>query len=198
MRLLLETCSCTLPIHANFPGDFPIVQYANDILIIMQGDANQLLVLKSLLRSFVDSSGLHVNYEKSFLVPINMDDDKAQHLANTLGCKVGTMPFTYLGLPLGTTKPIVSNFLPILTRVEKRLIVLNKLLTYSRRLLMVNSVVSALPTFYMCTLKVPATILKQIDKYNAWTLAWRWHSQERRMFGVLEEGMQTKRTRILV
>lgn len=30
---------------------------------------------------------------------------------------------------------------------------------------MVNSVLSALPTFYICTLKLPASIIKQIDKY---------------------------------
>lgn len=31
---------------------------------------------------------------------------------------------------------------------------------------MVNSVLSALPTFYLCTLKLPATIIEQIDKYQ--------------------------------
>jgi hypothetical protein len=28
-------------------------------------------------------------------------------LAKTLGCSIGSMPFTYFGLPLGTTKPKV-------------------------------------------------------------------------------------------
>lgn len=100
------------------------------------------------------------------MVPINMETDRANHLARTFGCQLGSMPFTYLGLPLGTTKPTVTNFLPILTRIEKRLMGLNKLLTYSGRLLMVNSVISALPTFYMCTLKIPASIIEQVDKYR--------------------------------
>jgi hypothetical protein len=37
---------------------------------------------------------------------------------------------------------------------------------------MVNSVLSALPTFYMCTLKLPPSIVKQIDKYRKHCL-WR-------------------------
>lgn len=132
----------------------------------MPGDAVQLLTLKGLLRTFADSTGLKVNYEKSFLVPLNMDENRANHLAATMGCKVGSMPFTYLGLPLGTTKPTVDEFMPILTRIERRLMGLNKLLSYSGRLLMVNSVLSSLPTFYMCTLKLPASIIDQIDKYR--------------------------------
>lgn len=43
---------------------------------------------------------------------------------------------------------------------------MSKLLTYSSRLLMVNSVLSTLPTFYMCTLKIPTIIIEQIDKYR--------------------------------
>lgn len=73
------------PISDDFPRDFPIVKYADDTLIILPGEAKQLVVLKSLLRSFADSTELHVNYDKSFLVPINMDDDRATHLVRTLG-----------------------------------------------------------------------------------------------------------------
>lgn len=154
------------PISNNFAGDYPIVQYADDTLIIVLGDAAQLLLLKGLLRTFTDVTGLQVNFDKSFLVPMNMDDNRAAHLAATQECKVGEMPFTYLGLPLGTTKTTVDEFMPILTRIEKRLMGINKLLNYSARLLMVNSVLTALPTFYMCTLHISAAIIEQIDKYR--------------------------------
>jgi hypothetical protein len=33
-------------------------------------------------------------------------------------------------------------------------------------LVLVNSVFSALPTFFMCTLKIPKTIIKQIDIFR--------------------------------
>jgi hypothetical protein len=121
--------------------------------------------LKGLLQSFSDSIGLKINFQKSFLVPINTDVEKALHLANTIGCRVGTMPFTYLGLPLGTTRPSLEDFLPLINKIERRTMGLNQLLGYHGRMLLVNSVLSALPTFYLCSLKIPVNLLEQVDKY---------------------------------
>lgn len=121
-----------------------------------------LFNLKGLLRPFLDSTGLHVNFSKSFLVPINMDNSRASHLANTFGCKVGSMPFTYLGLPLGTTKPSLLDFTPLLSKIERRLSGTSKFLSYHGRLTLVNSVFSALPTFYMCSLKLPPQVINRL------------------------------------
>ena len=82
---------------------------------MMEGDARQLHFLKSVLQSFSESTGLKVNYNKSMMLPINIPLEKFNHLANTFGCSKGTFPFTYLGLPLGMTKPKVEDFLPLVT-----------------------------------------------------------------------------------
>jgi hypothetical protein len=83
-------------------------------------------------------------------------------LANTFGCKVGSMPFTYLGLPLGTTKPSLLDFTPLLSKIERRLSGTSKFLSYHGRLTLVNSVFSALPTFYMCSLKLPPQVINRL------------------------------------
>jgi len=124
-----------------------------------------LFNLKGLLRSFSDSSGLHVNFSKSFLVPDNVSEEKSSHLAQTFGCDVGSMPFTYLGLLLGTTKPSILDFSPLVTKIERRLSGISRFLSYQGRLILVNSVFSALPTFYMCCLQLPPTVINQIDIY---------------------------------
>lgn len=154
------------PLSDSFEDYFPIIQYADDTLLILPGDAKTLFNLKGLLRTFSDSTSLHVNFNKSFLVPINMTNERALHLARTFGCTVGSMPFTYLGLPLGTTKPSLQEFSPMLTRIEKRMSGISKFLSYHGRLIMVNSVLSTLPTFYMCTLKLLPQVIKQIDCYR--------------------------------
>lgn len=100
-------------------SDFLIVQYADYTLLIMQADARQLFCLKAILNSFASSTGLAVNFSKSLLVPINVSSEKMKVLAGTLGCQIGSFPFTYLGLPLGTTKPKIEEFAPLLDRVEK-------------------------------------------------------------------------------
>lgn len=45
-----------------------------------------------------------VNYDKSIIVPINTPHIKMLEPASILGCSVGSMPFTYLGLPLSLSK----------------------------------------------------------------------------------------------
>lgn len=154
------------PLSNDFEDFFPIVQYADDTLLILPADARQLFILKGLLRSFSDSTGLNVNFQKSFLVPINVTAEKCLHLARTFGCEVGTMPFTYLGLPLGTTRPTVQEFSPLISKMEKRLYGVSKFLSYQGRLSLVNSVFSALPTYYMCSLVIPPTVIQQIDKFK--------------------------------
>jgi hypothetical protein len=89
----------TLPVDLPHDPDFPILQYADGTLIFLQGDSRQLFFMKAILNTFAESTGLKVNYEKSMMVPINVNDDHLTILANTFGCSIGSLPFTYLGLP---------------------------------------------------------------------------------------------------
>jgi len=111
----------SLPIPPNATPDFPVIQYADDTLVVMEGDA-RLHFLKSVLQSFSESTSLKVNYNKSMTLPINIPPEKFNHLANTFRCSKGTFPFTYLELPLGITKPRVEDFLPLITKCERRLV----------------------------------------------------------------------------
>jgi hypothetical protein len=61
-----------LPIPFQGDPDFPILQYADDTLVCIQADLPQLLHLKDILHSFANSSGLRVNFDKSFMVPVNV------------------------------------------------------------------------------------------------------------------------------
>jgi hypothetical protein len=63
------------------------------------------MILKEALNDFSKSNGLYVNYHKSCLFPINISEEHANDLASVFGCNVQGMPFTYLGLPLKTTRP---------------------------------------------------------------------------------------------
>jgi hypothetical protein len=98
----------TLPINLAHNQDFPILQYADDTLIFMNGDATQLFFLKALLNSFAECTSLKVSYAKSMMVPININPDRFDIFAHTFGCSKGSLPFTYLGLPLSMTKPTVA------------------------------------------------------------------------------------------
>jgi hypothetical protein len=161
-----------LPIPLPGMTDFPILQYADDTLIFMQADVVQLAHLQSLLQSFADSSGLKVNFDKSLMIPINVDEAHFDLLATSLGCTKGSLPFTYLGLPLRATKPSIADFWPLVSKCERRLTVFSSFLSDAGRLQLTNDVLSALPTFAMCTFLLPKTVIKQIDKFRKHCL-WR-------------------------
>jgi hypothetical protein len=110
-----------LPLPLRCSNDFPIIQYADDTLIVMEACSRQLLTLKALLHSLRDSTGLKVNYSKSIMVPINLSETRLDHLARTFNYEKVILPFTYLGLPLGLTKPRVIDFSPLVSRCESRL-----------------------------------------------------------------------------
>lgn len=80
-----------------------------------------LIRFLSLLEDYAISTGLQVNYHKSSLIPMIVDGELVGQLAENFGWVIGDLPFTYLGLPLGTTKPRIQDFSPLLDRVERRL-----------------------------------------------------------------------------
>lgn len=62
--------------------------------------------MKQILITYASSVGPHIKFQNSTLTPINLQPDTAQNLASLFGFVKGQMPFTYLGLPLGTTTPL--------------------------------------------------------------------------------------------
>jgi hypothetical protein len=70
-----------LPIPSYEHARFPIIQYADDIIILLKASQMQLLCLKSILEAFAQSTRLRVNYSKSGLVPLNMTSEKVEIMA---------------------------------------------------------------------------------------------------------------------
>jgi hypothetical protein len=180
-----------LPLPDSCEQDFHIVQYADDTLLIMEAYPKQLFFLKAILNSFATSTGLRVNYNKSSMYLINVNPGKMEILSRTFNCQIGSMPFTYLGLPLGLSKPRLQHFLPLIQRIEKRLSCTSNFLSQARRLELVNSVFSALPTFFMCTLKIPISTIKQIDIYRKHCL-WRGNDTNSKKFPLVAWSTITK------
>ena len=65
-----------------------------------QATQDQMIYLSWLLMWFEVVSGLRINLEKSELIPVGSVED-IDDLAMEFSCRVGNLPSTYLGLPLG-------------------------------------------------------------------------------------------------
>jgi retron-type reverse transcriptase len=75
----------------------PVIQYADDTLILIQGDNNQARLLKEILEAFSTSTGLAINYTKSTFVPLNLDETEQIQISNILEnlyCKRWTYALT--------------------------------------------------------------------------------------------------------
>ncbi|WMV41945.1 hypothetical protein MTR67_035330 [Solanum verrucosum] len=72
----------------------------DDALILCEAESSQIRHLRAILTIFEGISGLHVNWLKSHIFPINQVGN-LQELAAILGCQVDSLPTKYLGLPLG-------------------------------------------------------------------------------------------------
>ena len=71
------------------------------------------------------------------------------YLARILCCKVGRLPMSYLGMPLGAHFKDASIWNPILERVEKKLANWKRLyLSKGGRLTLLKSTLSSLPTYF--------------------------------------------------
>lgn len=165
LRLLIRTPN----------SDYSRVQYADDTILVLPTEVDQILKVKKILQDYASSVGLHINFSKSTLVPINISDDLAKELASALQYSLGTMSFTYLGLPMGTTRPFVQDLMPMVTSVERRLSSATSLLDYGSKLTLVNSVITSLSVYTMCSILVPAKIIDHIDKLRR---RWIWAKKD--------------------
>jgi hypothetical protein len=77
------------------------LQFADDTLLIGVKNWVNVRALRAVLVLFENMSGLKVNYHKSNLFDINIEDSWLLEAASILSCKVGRIPFMYLGLPIG-------------------------------------------------------------------------------------------------
>lgn len=101
--------------------DYPVIQYADDTILLMPACAQQAATIKGILSDYAQSIGLKINFQKSTLIPINLDASLIDNIASIFGCSVGTMPFTYLGLPMGSACPLIQDFMPLVSSTERRL-----------------------------------------------------------------------------
>ena len=76
--------------------------FADDTILFCDAEVEQVLHVRLLLLCFQAVTGLEVNVAKSEMVPIG-EVNNVHALAEILGCRVGALPMTYLGMPLGAS-----------------------------------------------------------------------------------------------
>jgi hypothetical protein len=93
-----------------------------------------------------------------------MDEEKARTMAGVFMCQIQGMPFTYLGLPMESTKLRVEHYAPLMDRVERQLTSISNMLTHVGRPQLVNSVLPSILTYTMCLMMVPVAVIEYFER----------------------------------
>jgi len=139
------------------------LQYPDDTLCIGKPSVENLWAMKALLRGFEMVSGLKNNFFKSSLIGVNVDSDFMDMACNFLNCSEGSIPFKYLGLPVGSNPRSMSTWEPLVEKINGRLNTWgHKYISFGGRIVLLNSVLNVILIFYLSFLTLPMQVWKRI------------------------------------
>jgi hypothetical protein len=86
-------------------------------------------------------------------------------VAAILGCPISSLACTYLGLPLSMKKISRTHLQPVIQRIDSRLPGwMPRMLGSGSRIQLINSIISAIPNFFMACIQWDKTSSDAIDK----------------------------------
>ena len=129
--------------------------FANNTLLFCKANSVQLCYLSWVFLWFEAISGLKVNRDKSEVIPARRVDT-LENIISVLGCRIGKLPSSYLGFPLGAPFKSSRVWDLVEERFRKRLSLWNRqYLSKGRRLTLIKSTLSSLPIYLISLFVIP-------------------------------------------
>ena len=133
------------------------LQFADDTLILGDKSWANIRAMCSSLLFLEVMSGLKVNFFKSQFVGVNVSASWLAEVVVILNCKVGSLPFVYLGMPMGGSARRLIFWESLLNRIKSRLSLWNsKYLMFGGRLVLLKYVLSSLHVYALSFSKAPS------------------------------------------
>ncbi|GJX50702.1 hypothetical protein Tco_0277547 [Tanacetum coccineum] len=102
-------------------ANLSLLQYEDDALFFGDWSRLNAMHLIHILKCFELASGLKVNISKSKLIGVGVSRSEVDSLASCLGCASDSIPFIYLGLPVGKKIRYFDGWAEVTNRFRKRL-----------------------------------------------------------------------------
>ena len=120
-------------------------------------------VLKSILRIFEMVSGLKINYAKSQFGCLGKSEAWCREVALFLNCGQLDFPFSYLGIPVGSSSKSWNVWQPIISKFEVKLAKWKqRCLSVGGRISLINSVLTALPIYLLSFFRIPKKVVHKV------------------------------------
>jgi len=109
-------------------------------------------------------SGLKVNFSKSHLVDVNIADSWLSEATFVFRCRVGCLPFVYLGLLIGGDVRRLDFWKLLVLRINSSLLGWkSRHLSFGGHLVLLKYVRSSLPIYALSFFKAPSGIISSIE-----------------------------------
>lgn len=142
----------------------PFIQFANDSLFMIKADLEMIRNLRCILLMLEVILGLKVNLSKTTLSPVG-NVHNIEHMAAVFGCRVASLPISYLGPPLGAKAASKTIWNPVIERMRKKLSTWKgRHLSKGGKMVLLRSVLSNMPIYFMSVFLAPRSIVKQLDQ----------------------------------
>ncbi|GLT87099.1 hypothetical protein SLE2022_051990 [Rubroshorea leprosula] len=140
-----------------------LLQFADDTIIMGKAATENIFMVKTILRWFELMSGLQINFSKSNIYGYNVPARWVEGSASMLHCGVGKSHFCYLGMPVDGNPGNKKLWEPLVNKFRAKLAVWKAAsLSFGGRLTLLNSVLSALPIFYMSLFLIPNSVMIEL------------------------------------
>ena len=152
------------------------LQYADDTIFFGEWSKRNAINLMCIMKGFEKVSGLKVNLNKSRVYGVGVLRSEVDDMARCMGCSVGDLPLTYLGLPIGVCMIRESSLRPVVEKFKKRLTDWKaKAMSFGGRLTLVKSVLGSLPLYYFSLFRVPSCVINKLERIRLdFFLGWGW------------------------
>ncbi|GKV16979.1 hypothetical protein SLEP1_g27539 [Rubroshorea leprosula] len=141
------------------------LQYADDTILFGKATEENVWAMKGILRAFELVSGLKINFNKSQLVELGVEDDWLNKMSWVMCCKKGALPIKYLGITVGGSCKRIAFWKPLVEIFERKLASWKgRYLSLGGRITLINSVLSSLPVFWMSMYVIPKGTIFLLDK----------------------------------
>ena len=138
--------------------------YADDTILFCEADNDRLKFMSWILMWFEAMSGLKINLNKSEIIPIGLVTNAAE-LALEMGCKIGSLPTSYLGLPLGAKHKALGVWDSIEERFRKRLTSWKaQYISKGSRITLIRNTLSSLPIYYLSLFRIPQKVCTRLER----------------------------------
>jgi hypothetical protein len=115
------------------------LQFADNTLLLGVKSWANVRAMRAVLLLFEAMSGLKVNFHKSMLVGVNISESWLAKAASILNCRVGHVPFMYLGLYIGGNPSRLAFWDPVMHSIKSRLSAWkSRFLSFGGRLTLLN------------------------------------------------------------